>query len=194
MTTLVYRDGVLAADSQATSFDRKCPGTHRKVAKLPSGHLVGIVGDLTFFRPFLDEFDPHVDDPLERCGVVPDDDHTAIVVVDPDGSVRVYSDCSYWEEPIDAPYLAYGSGSSYALGAMASGSSARTAVEQACKYDIYSSGRVLWVSLFDDEGVVPVDTPRRKGPPLRKPRKVSGRKGRSEPIKPSTQPKDIKDA
>ena len=132
MTTIAYRDGVIAGDS-ATSGDGNVIGHCTKVHRI-RGRLVGLCGpieDGEAFRLWL------------KAGAKPkakpeplDEDFLALLV-EPDGRVVEYGRRLV---PVgyEAPFYAIGSGGALALGAMAAGAGAEEAVRIACRFDHYS--------------------------------------------------------
>ena len=120
MTTIVYRDGTLAADT------RMIQGTAiiGNISKIVRRHAAAQ-------RWFLDgeEGDPPVED------------ETKALVIDPRGKVEMFEADGTIEWR--APYLAIGSGKEFALGAMFMGATAQEAVRAAMQFDPYSGGRVM---------------------------------------------------
>lgn len=137
MTTLVYRDGVLAADSRGTRNGMICPGAVSKVY-IVDGRLVGFVGDSAFGQRFVRDL---------REGREPADleGEAIAVVVDSDGTVRVHQNATWYVE--EGPFAAWGTGLAAALGALHMGATADQAVEAACEVDPNSGGPVQIVSL-----------------------------------------------
>lgn len=157
MTTIAFRDGVLAADSRETSG---CEDSGQLAATCVKMFRVGpfvvaLQGDTTpgiawlnwftgmygIFKlkhvPALDQVQPDlVAQFLER-----EADFTA-VVLHPDGALFIYDE---WGIPqrITAPYYAVGSGAKVAYGAMHNGATAEDAVAAACVHDPYTSGPIL---------------------------------------------------
>ena len=142
MTTVVYRDGVMASDSQYVENDTIIPGHHPKVFRLPGGGLMGYCGLVEIAyqvlkviedsKPLdaLDEFFSH---------------NTTILIVHETGKIS-YTNGREWT-PLKAPYVAIGSGSPVAYGALALGASAKQAVQVAIKHDTGTGGRVQALEL-----------------------------------------------
>ncbi len=139
MTTIAFRDGTLAADSQATNGHLK-GSTRVKIARNERGDLAGASGDCGFTAKFLRWFeggeksDPpecHTDDSGPDVGVIYRVSGE-IEMFEPSGSFVIH-----------AEYHAIGSGCHLALGAMAAGFSAEAAVEVAAKHDCYTGGAIL---------------------------------------------------
>ncbi|MBO6510136.1 MAG: hypothetical protein JJ979_16935 [Roseibium sp.] len=133
MTTIVYREGTLAADSGV--FDRgvQC-GTVRKIAKSPSGSMGGVAGCLGDSAAFLGWLKSGAE------GEPPEfkDDESEGILVSPDGKVEWIGRGRKRFE-IKADYYAIGSGFAVAMGALEAGAGATTAIRIACKLDVYTS-------------------------------------------------------
>lgn len=155
MTTIAYKDGVMACDS-CWSYDDGLDTTMTKVKRLASGALLGSAGD---------NDSRQVERLLDKCKTpqsLPDRaaimaircDYLGILVL-PRGRVFKVAathvseanwdkdfaeDIGVWE--VTAPWTAVGTGSRWAVGAMAAGKSARDAVLIACRYDLNSKSPV----------------------------------------------------
>lgn len=146
MTTIAYKDGILAGDSQMTRGDEKCIGV-QKVFKT-AHFLVGFAGSFSNVMPvyrWLTEYERHVTDPAQmylEWHTVPEyGDGYSLLLVDRAGGIWTAGKNN---PPVYVPggFDATGSGSEFALGAMAAGASAPEAVAIAAKYDIYTGGLV----------------------------------------------------
>ena len=134
MTTVCYRDGILAADSAVTD-GKTAVGTTKKFAVLDDGGVVTSVGGLshepTFFawakKGFPADDRPKLTDNFEGAHIAPD------------GKITWYSDDLEPYHFDHGEYWALGSGFQVALGALAAGATAEEACKIACKHDIYSS-------------------------------------------------------
>jgi len=138
MTTIAYRDGVIAADSQCDSGDfRDC--TAIKVARNDRGDLCGAAGDLPTAQRVLAWFEAGEkgDEPRYRK----EEANGEGFIVRRDGSIEIMDDGGHYT--IKASYYATGSGRKFALGAMAAGATAEQAVEAAMKHDIYTGGEIV---------------------------------------------------
>lgn len=136
MTTIAYDGKTLAADSQSTCGT--ISGRAVKIAKNKAGFLVAGCGSYATVRWWMD---------WVLAGLQPDDqpDHAedaTIIIVDPRGRARMFAEAAV-SQTLPRRKWAIGSGSDLALGAMAMGADARTAVKVACKFDVYTSGRVV---------------------------------------------------
>lgn len=128
MTTIAYRDGVLAADSLVTLGSTKVHGSYQKIRRIGE-YLVGTAGSVASCQAFVDWL---------RSG---DDSHPPpkgeynALIVDPRGRVREIENGSVLPVPRGAKFFAIGSGSPYALAAMYAGATAIDAVKIAAKID-----------------------------------------------------------
>jgi len=137
MTTIAYRDGVLAADTQIT-----CGGTiggyaqkaFRKGAVLYA--TAGSSGPGEAFRNWL-EGGMKGDAP----DMAEDKDSDGHGYIFPGGDRVVWRYNKVWASH-SAPFFAYGSGADIALGAMAMGATAEEAVRVAAKFDTGTGGEV----------------------------------------------------
>lgn len=135
MTTIAYRDGMLAADSRVTADGWIPPYRDHKIEKLPDGRLLGFSGN----PYFLDEFRRWlVNDETFR---MPDlKDEAKALVVSLDGNVTLYQFTGRFE--VSAPFVAVGSGFPAALAAMYAGADAKRAVEIAALLDDNTGGEI----------------------------------------------------
>lgn len=135
MTTIAYKDGVIAYDSRATRGDvimsddcEKCE-THDGVKFL----LAGAVSDIKAFVAAY--FGTRSEIPLDCFGYVIDGGRLMLVGNDDDTGI--------WRQDLNPNVCdAIGSGSPYALAAMDMGASAEDAVRAAMKRDVYTGGTV----------------------------------------------------
>lgn len=143
MTTIAYRDGMLAADSLATSNglrDDYCAKVWRV------GPLMGAAcGSRALCLKFQD---------WVRAGMVGSspfegkDDGNGLLVT-PD-HVICFANSGAW--PVYADFYALGSGYQLAMGAMEVGASAEEAVLAAIKWDVSSGGDVTVLRLKTESG------------------------------------------
>lgn len=128
MTTIAYRDGVLAADSLVTLGSTKVHGSYQKIRRIGE-YLVGTAGsvaDCQAFVVWLRECDDNVPPPKGEYSAL---------IVGPRGRVREMENGSVLPVPRGAKFFAIGSGGPYALAAMFAGASATEAVKIAAKID-----------------------------------------------------------
>lgn len=129
MTTIAYRDGVMAADT-ALTVDGVYQGEIVKTVLL-NAHVIGVAGlaaHQVAFCQFLDGQELT----LEK------DQFFNAIVVSPEGNLAVY-DQHLIPVQLNVPFHAIGSGREIAIGAMAAGATAEEAVRIACCYDAYSA-------------------------------------------------------
>lgn len=140
MTTVVYRDGVLASDTLVS--DGNCYVADTNKIYRVRGHLVGGCGSLGAVLRFCEWFKAGADEG-NRPRV--DDDFDTITIA-PNGRVTWYSHELIPTE-FRAPFHAVGSGAQVALGALHMGASAKQAVQVAMRVDKHSGGSVRTLRL-----------------------------------------------
>lgn len=142
MTTVAFRDGVMAADTMITNGNQKQHGV-QKIYRIGSW-VVGFAGDFGDI-PVLCEW-------LEKqaeCRSVPDWGQPDEFPEDIDTDVLIACAAGLFELdskgrviPVPVTFTAIGSGAKYAIGAMAYGASATKAIQIAMDNDTYSGGEV----------------------------------------------------
>lgn len=142
MTTIVYRDGILAADSRVSYGSTIMPGTIKKVQRLSNGALYGFsgsveVGEIMRRRVSRasDEMTP-LEDEVDLKG-----EAFEALIIQPDGGVLCFENRTWME--FKCPYIAMGSGKDFAYGALALGASAKQAIKVAAGLDPGTGGRVV---------------------------------------------------
>lgn len=147
MTTIAYRDGILAADTGITSGNIIAPGSVVKIVVMPDGRLAGASGDASFVSMWLRWAASGAPEPSPE---IKERDGNTIgwgLIVERDGSVTEYDSAGSFN--MVAPYYALGSGEQIALGAMWAGASAEDAVRAAIAIDKGTSGDVVVLNLGD---------------------------------------------
>jgi hypothetical protein len=142
MTTIAYRDGVLAADTMASVGDTKIPGRAKKVWKFSDGRLFSGAGRMEEIRKLQKLIARHIEGPLP-CPVSKE---CEAILIMPNGAVLIYEG-KVWSPEADTPYHALGSGFVPALTAMWLGHDAITAVKAGIHFDKGSGGSVQHVTL-----------------------------------------------
>ena len=136
MTTIAYRDGVLATDSLVSSGNERAgytPKAGRKGRLLFAGS--GSSGLIRRFAAWL-MAGAQGDPPALKEG-----EHTAgVYVFLPDDRVVWFYECGH--ECLSTPFWAAGSGGHFAKGAMAMGAIAEEAVRIAIQHDTGSGGDI----------------------------------------------------
>lgn len=137
MSTIAYRNGILAADTQVTHNDTIVFGMN-KLYQLKCGSWFGFTGRG-------DQL--HVWQEWVEAGMPP-------TAVELDVSILLVRRKQLWlfggclpPMRVKEPYHAVGSGAVFALAAMDAGADAVQAVRIACKRDIYSGGKVRSVKV-----------------------------------------------
>lgn len=140
MTTIAYRDGVLAADTRGYSGSRVPIGTKAKIRRLDDGTLVGcssvIPGAVEAIIAWY-AMGTHTAPPVLK------ENKFSLLVVRPSGEAFLASDNFLLSGPLTAEFFAIGSGEEYAIVAMAMGASAERAAEVGCECDVWSALPVM---------------------------------------------------
>jgi len=137
MTTIVFRDGVLCADTAVFDRDCYCGETEkiwRVAIHLGAGRLAGLAGsfrDMQMFRQWCEDGCPDGAAPTLRY------EPSEGLVINADGS-HVWLGNKGEVVPWRAPYVAIGSGVHLAIGALAMGATAEQALAVACDHDAYT--------------------------------------------------------
>ncbi len=143
MTTIVWDGQKLCADTLVVAEGQ--PKVHtKKLTKTEDGHLIGFCGSvrdakrllLWFHRGHVLKRLPE----LEACSLLIVTPQRQVITVDSDGTV-----C-----PLLDHRFAIGSGSAYALGALAMDASGPEAIEVAMRFDTSTGGDVQWLELDPD--------------------------------------------
>lgn len=132
MTTVAYRDGVLAADSRITSGDMVVSDKATKVHRLRSGHLFGWAGTA--------EDAEMLKRSLQKGHKPPPNLDVIALLATPLDGLKVFEG-NIWV-PVKDPYYAIGTGAPYAIGAMDAGADACKAATIGSKRDTSSGGKV----------------------------------------------------
>ncbi|ODT84837.1 hypothetical protein [Phenylobacterium sp. SCN 70-31] len=116
-----------------------------KIARRWDGTLVSGAGHATY----LYDLRQWADLPKKKRKIGPplpskDQENSMGVMIEPDGKIYVLQETGICLS--GAEYYAIGSGSEFALGAMAMGASAEEAVRAAIKHDCYSGGEINTIS------------------------------------------------
>ncbi len=133
MTTIAFKDGILAADSGVFQSGRWC-GSADKLIRASDGGMAAVAGSLVdteVVRSALKE--------QETGGGFDISDDSEALVIRPDGQVyNAFTNSRICF--VDGPFHALGSGFDIAFGAMAAGASALEAVKIAAEYDVNTRG------------------------------------------------------
>ncbi len=144
MTTIAYKNGVMAADTLAVKGNHK----HAGAVKLFTVEkcLVGFAGDMCDIPVLLDWLEgqaleyPNLDWRTPKD--FPEDMDTSVLIVSFNKGIQVleHGGCLV---PIAGDMHAIGTGSQFAIGAMAHGASAAKAVSVTSTLDAYTGGGVM---------------------------------------------------
>jgi hypothetical protein len=137
VTTIAYRDGILAADSMAYG-GKYCasPGLKWKIWRLDNGDRLGVSSNMVGAGEAMRDF---LNGKLDRA-LVPTD--VRAILVNADGQVFIANDGVLFSGPIDTEFCAIGSGADFALGAMQHGADAVEAIRCAIAHDQHTGGEV----------------------------------------------------
>lgn len=137
MTTIVYRDRLMASDSRAYSGGNHLFGSKRKIRLLKDGRLAGVSSSVVGLPDRVLTWLDAGADPDDKPEF--EDKHFEVLVAEPNGRVYYANASLNFTGPIEAPFFAIGSGKDVAIGALLMGASAEKAVEIACIGDVWSS-------------------------------------------------------
>jgi hypothetical protein len=143
VTTVAYRNGVLAADTQLTCSDGSKLLAH-KIQRLVDGSHYACAGDTTAIlrvQRWMQRGMPSR--PRPRIGK---DLSIDLLLVKPDGTAWLLNE-AFDFEPVENEFIAIGSGAAYAMGAMACGRTAVQSVKVAARFDVSTSAPIDIVQL-----------------------------------------------
>ncbi|MCK4500988.1 hypothetical protein KAU11_10865 [Candidatus Babeliales bacterium] len=129
MSTIAFKDGILAADTQASQGDTLC-GVVSKLFAI-DGWRLGLTGNS------YDLAEMHKFTPETMFDKIDLDDKTEVLAINQNGCVIYF--CKKKVLEVKADFYAAGSGFKLALGAMAVGASAEEAVLAASKFDLWTN-------------------------------------------------------
>lgn len=135
MTTIAYKDGIMAADSRAYSGGARPIGAKVKVQRLKDGTLIGcssnVAGGAETVRRWAE-----AGHPVDFAEGLPAT--FTLMIAKPSGEVYYACDTLHVSGPLDAPFFSIGSGCEFAIGAMDFGACAVEAIRVACRQDVWS--------------------------------------------------------
>lgn len=136
MTTLAYKDGILACDSRIT-IDGKVMGNAVKGGVF-GDYLVGVAGDFVTIPAIMD----WVKNGIKKAPPkFPKGTEFICLLINRKGAITIYEN-DFKPMHMDDKVFATGSGSAHAYGAMHVGATAKDAVIAAAAYDGNTGGRV----------------------------------------------------
>lgn len=144
MTIIVYRDGILAAD---TAIWRGCiyVGDAQKITKTNDGILVGAAGNAMECEAFRKWAAGN-----RRSAWKPQNDDFNGLLIEPSGMVSQYSGLNKVPCNIEYPFHAIGYGYEIAYGALDMGASAYDAVKSAILRHAYCGGNITTLKLNEN--------------------------------------------
>lgn len=134
MTTIAYRDGILAADMQAEAAGWIVPGGTKKLFRLKDGDVVGVTGDWACLQPWVAWHTGDRREPFYDLG-----ENSRVIRAHSKGLV-IYEGKGWFH--FDGPFGAWGSGWPAAVAAMHMGADAKRAIEVAMLCDPSTGGDV----------------------------------------------------
>lgn len=154
MTCIAYRRGTLAADTRISYGDIH-NGEREKISRC--GIYWAAIAGSAWVKTYVEEWVTNGCKPSEYPKVLRKSEREFSVLLMDDFGI-CYDLCSGGHIlPIPGSYAAIGSGSEFALGAMAVGAPAIAAVEAACKHDKASGGKITHVIAPFPSVTMPID-------------------------------------
>lgn len=156
MSTIIFKDGVLCADTRGYSGHNMAAGRKTKIATTPAGTLVGVSTTIpgmgeAFMRWLQGDREDFFETDKEM-------NLTALEIL-PDGRWLLYEDSQFPSGPLEGDFIAIGSGAYYAIGAMEMGATALGALEVAAIHDVWTQTPYT-VLTFKDAPVKPPAPPK----------------------------------
>ena len=153
MSTVVYRNGILAADSLMVQGSIKCPEGMNKIS-LGRTHpviyaMAGRAAALATTVRIIEAMPVAPWDGADYPTRPPIDGNSELAIFHRDGRIISIEAEGMWFEPADAPFMALGSGSKAALGALHMGATAEQAVAIASLVDTFTGGAVVMLRVAD---------------------------------------------
>ena len=137
MTTIAYRDGVMASDSGCWHGDALHPWA-QKLLRGPDGTLYGGLGSAAAVNTFFEWVEGGSVGPMPTPTRLDDDRSTfQVLIVPPSGRAKALNHDGY--EHFGGPYVAVGAGAPTVYGALFMGATAEQAIEAAL---MHGSGAV----------------------------------------------------
>lgn len=157
MTTITYKDGIMASDSACSDSWQILTTRSVKIYRLGTGALFGGAGDADI-RSILKMFNDvktYKGMPTKKEIIEEKTDFDALLVLpkrkifhvwcnEPEGEIEIWNAGIM---PIEERHYAIGSGAIFAMPALDGGASARDAVKIACARDFYSRPPIITVEL-----------------------------------------------
>jgi hypothetical protein len=153
MSTVVFRDGILAADTLMVQGTIKCPEGMNKVT-MGKAHpviyaMAGRIAALAATVRIIESMPVPPWEGGEYPGKPPLDGNDELAVFHRDGRIFSIETDGWWFEPANVPFMALGSGAKAALGALHMGADAVRAVEVASLVDAFTGGPIVKMRVAD---------------------------------------------
>lgn len=136
MTTIVFKKGVMAGDSQITDGNHNFSQV-QKVFKL-DGYLLGVAGTFSECQGYKSWIETSMDmkvfpeeTEVDGCALLYDTNKELLYLLEKNEKIILGDE-----------FVAIGSGAQFAIGALEQGASAKKAVQVASKYDVYTGGDI----------------------------------------------------
>lgn len=133
MTIIVYRDGIMAADSAVFAGDRYC-GLSKKIVRNERGEIAGAAGMRANCQAFFAWF---LGDKGAPPAFIKDDGGLSALIVGVDGCVSRMDENGIVYLSMEHHYHVAGIGADIACGALELGATAEQAVRVACKINAW---------------------------------------------------------
>lgn len=147
MTIIAIRNGIIASDSRMTYGNAVLSDNTRKIVKAPDGTLAGASGSAIFCTRFLNWVESGLDEKtMPKPRVMNGGVDTGLLYM-PGGTIRMIEPSGFYD--VESEYMAIGSGSDFAMGAMACGANAIEAVAAAIKHEINCGGGIVSIRRDD---------------------------------------------
>jgi len=148
MTTVAYRDGVLASDGRLSIGKEWVENdTARKLYPLADGSVVGIAGNSYQWTELVKRLKKLAKSEEKKLPNSKDFSRCEALLVCPNKDIYYLGMGSGWSKLKNRP-TAIGSGWQFAMCAMDAGADAATACRIAIKRDMYSGGKVKTIKVF----------------------------------------------
>ncbi len=145
LTTIAYKDGVLAADTRMTYGDGSTVRV-KKIFQLSDGSLFGVAGE----SPWVERMREWAISGFPKKRRWSKEAEVEAMHIKTDGSIwLVHNDLNL--DKVEEKYYAIGSGGAYAIGAMDCGKGAAAAVKIACRRDSSTSEPIDTLSIGESK-------------------------------------------
>ena len=134
ITTIAYRNGILAADTQAEAGGWIVPGEVGKIRRIDADTVAAVTGDWGCIEPWLKWYAGDRSSPYDLG------EDSRIILAHARDGLTIYQGKGWFK--VTAPFAAWGSGWPAAVAAMHMGADAKRAIEVAMLCDPSTGGEV----------------------------------------------------